>query len=102
MLQYGEKEGAWNQPCEVFSDSSYCVNIFNDWMFTWASKGWIKSDKKTPENFDIIKAYYDRYRKGYRIDLKKIKGHAGNKWNELADKLATGNITEEEVMKLYG
>ena len=31
-------------------------------------------------------------KKGYRIDLRKVKGHAGQKWNEMADGLATGRI----------
>lgn len=86
----------------VYSDSNYCVQTFNDWMFGWANKGWIKSDKKTPENLDLIKAYYDWYQKGYRIELRKVKGHAGNKWNEVADKLATGELTTEEVYRIYG
>lgn len=73
----------------VYSDSAYCVNTFNSWMFNWARNGWIKSDNKVPENLDLIQAYYDWYKKGYRIELRKIKGHAGHKWNELADKLAT-------------
>ena len=73
----------------VYSDSAYCVNTFNTWIFNWARNGWIKSDNKTPENLDLIQAYYDWYQKGYRIELRKIKGHAGHKWNELADKLAT-------------
>ena len=76
----------------VYSDSAYCVNTFNDWMFRWANNNWIKSDKKQPENLDLIQAYYDWYQKGYRIELRKIKGHAGHKWNEMADKLATGEL----------
>ena len=86
----------------VYSDSNYCVQTFNEWMFGWANKGWIKSDKKTPENLDLIQAYYDWYQKGYRIELRKVKGHAGNKWNEVADKLATGELTTEEVYRIYG
>ena len=86
----------------VYSDSNYCVQTFNEWMFNWARNGWIKSDKKQPENLDLIQAYYDWYQKGYRIDLRKIKGHSGNKWNEIADQLATGKITPEEVNKIYG
>lgn len=83
----------------VYSDSSYCVNIFNDWMFNWARNGWIKSsDGKPPENLEIIKAYYDLYQQGFRIDLRKVKGHANNEYNNLADKLATNKITEEEVL----
>jgi ribonuclease HI len=86
----------------VYSDSNYCVQTFNEWMFNWANHGWIKSDKKQPENLDLIQAYYDWYQKGYRIDLKKVRGHSGNKWNEVADQLATGKITPEEVYKIYG
>lgn len=80
-------------PVIVYSDSAYCVNTFNEWMYSWAKNGWVKSDKKTPENLDLIKEYYNYVQKGYRIDLRKIKGHSGHKWNELADKLATGKIT---------
>ena len=80
-------------PIIVYSDSSYCVNTFNEWMYNWARNGWIKSDKKTPENLDLIKEYYAYVNKGYKIDLRKIKGHAGHKWNELADQLATGKIS---------
>ena len=83
----------------VYSDSNYCVQTFNSWMFSWANNGWVKSDKKTPENLDLIKAYYNWYQKGYRIDLRKVKGHNGVKWNELADLLATGKISLEEAMK---
>jgi ribonuclease HI len=61
-------------------------------MFRWANNGWIKSDKQVPENLDLIQAYYDHYEKGYRIDLVKVRGHSGNKWNEMADGLATGRI----------
>ena len=86
----------------VYSDSNYCVQTFNEWMFNWARNGWVKSDKKIPENLDLIQAYYDWYQKGYRIDLRKVKGHAGNKWNEIADNLATGKISPEEVTRIYG
>lgn len=81
----------------VYSDSNYCVQTFNEWMFSWAKNGWTKSDKKTPENLDLIQAYYDHYQKGYRIDLRKVKGHSGNKWNEYADKLATDRIDTIDV-----
>ena len=80
----------------VYSDSNYCVQTFNDWMFTWERKGWIKSDKKVPENLDLIQAYFDWYQKGYRIDLRKIKGHSGHYWNEMADSLATGKVTPND------
>jgi ribonuclease HI len=92
----------WIHPPVVYSDSAYCVNTFNDWMFRWAANNWIKSDGKIPENLDLIQAYYEHYMAGHRIDLRKIKGHAGHEWNELADKLATGKISPLEVKKIYG
>ena len=92
----------WSEAPTVYSDSSYCVNTFNDWMFRWAVLNWVKSDGKTPENLDLIQTYFEHYQKGYRIDLRKIKGHAGHLGNEIADKLATGKLTPEEVTRIYG
>ena len=65
LITYGR-----NKPTPiVYSDSAYCVNTFNDWMFRWASNNWIKSDGNSPENLDLIQAYYEFYNKDYRIDL---------------------------------
>ena len=102
MLNYGEKCDDWGQPPIVYSDSAYCVNTFNDWMFRWAVNNWIKSDGKKPENLDLIQAYYEHYMNGYRIDLRKVKGHAGEEWNELADMLATGKISPMDAERTYG
>ena len=106
MLNHGVNSNKYEfsqiEPPIVYSDSAYCVNTFNDWMFRWASNNWIKVDGKTPENLDLIQAYYKHYMNGYRIDLRKIKGHAGYEWNELADKLATGKISPLEVKEIYG
>ena len=86
----------------VYSDSSYSVNTFNQWMWNWKRNGWIKSDKKIPENIDLIKLFDIIKSKGNKIDLRYIKGHAGHRGNELADKLATGNISIKEVIPNYG
>lgn len=61
-------------------------------MFNWANNDWIKADKKTPENLDIIKEYYDLYNSGYDIRLILVKGHNGIYGNEIADKLAVNDI----------
>lgn len=97
MLHFGKEQNAI-----VYSDSSYAVQTLNNWMFSWQKKGWIKSDKKPPENLDIIKAYYDLYMQGYRIQLQHIKGHVGTIGNEIADQLATGKMSNEEAMHKYG
>ena len=88
MYKYGSKD----KPPIVFCDSAYVVNTFNDWMFKWAENGWKKSNNQTPENLNLISAYYNHYNKGFRINLKKVKGHANIYFNELADKIATKEI----------
>lgn len=106
FFKYGvniNKEEFTNDIPIVYSDSNYCVQTFNQWMFNWAQNNWIKSDKKQPENLDLIQAYYDWYQKGYRIDLRKVKAHTGQKdFNYYADMLATGKMSSEEVNKING
>ncbi len=81
----------------VYSDSAYCVNMFNEWIFSWERNDWKRSKNQEILNLDLIKEYWDLYQKGYRIDLRKIKGHNGDKGNELADALATGRIKGNNI-----
>lgn len=67
-------------------------------MHNWAAKGWLKSNNQVPENLDIIKKIYDLKKQGYMIDLIKIVGHKGILGNEMADRLATGYISAEELL----
>ena len=41
---------------------------------------------------DLLKEFIDLYDNGLRIDLRKVKGHAGNKYNEIADKIASRKV----------
>lgn len=82
----------------VYSDSAYCVNTFNSWIYSWQRNGWVKSDNKVPENLDLIHIYWQLIHQGKSIQLQKVKGHNGVLGNEIADKLATGALTPEEVL----
>ena len=86
----------------VYSDSAYAVNTFTNWMWGWKNRGWVKSDKKTPENLDLVKAYDEICKIHGKLNIQHIKGHAGILYNELADQLATGKITPKEVLEKYG
>lgn len=86
----------------VYSDSSYAVNTFTNWMWSWKERGWKKGNNTTPENLDLVQLYDRLYQQGYRIVLEKVRGHNGILWNEIADKLATGRMSEEEVIRKYG
>lgn len=99
-LKYGASK-IWTSPI-VYSDSAYCVNTFTIWMDAWERNGWVKSDNTTPLNLDLIKIYYEYRRRGYYIDLQKVKGHAGIKENEIVDGLATGRLSIKKVREMYG
>lgn len=76
----------------IYSDSSYCVNICNDWIFTWARNNWLNSKNKTIENKDLIESLY----KYLTIDffpcqVVKTQGHNKIYGNELADAKARGD-----------
>lgn len=92
LIKYGKQK---TTPL-VYSDSAYAVNTYNTWMWGWASKGWTKSDNKEIKNLDLIQTYYNLCQQGYKIDLQKCRGHAGNKWNEMADQLA---VSAKDNMK---
>ena len=81
----------------VYSDSAYCVNTLTDWMYRWKANGWIKRDGHIPENLNLIKAYDELESNGYKINLKKVVGHSNNKWNDMADALATGKIFVKDL-----
>ena len=88
MWNYGDKEN----PPTVYSDSAYSINSLTNWVWGWERNGWVKSDGKAPENLDIMSLFVQLWRAGYQVNLVKVKGHAGNKWNEIADRLATFTI----------
>lgn len=83
----------------VWSDSAYAVNTFNTWMWNWKNNGWVRGKNESIKNLELVKKYDDLISKGYRIDLRKVAGHSGVKYNEIADGLATGRLKPEEVIK---
>ena len=87
----------------VYTDSAYCYNTLTNWMYSWANNGWTRGSKHEPvKNLEIIKRFYELITdKGYKIDLQKVKGHNNIKGNELADKIATGEITTFEKAKEF-
>jgi ribonuclease HI len=82
---------ALNRPCEVelYSDSSYLVNAFNEhWIDGWQKANFRRGKKNEVKNIDLwlrlLKAM-----EPHRVTFHWIKGHAGHPENERCDKLAT-------------
>jgi len=73
---------------DVYSDSKYCVDGINQWLDGWIKKGNLR-DKM---NFELWQRFRD-VRKVHRdggttINVTWVRGHNGNEFNEMADKLA--------------
>lgn len=80
--------------CVVYSDSAYCLNPINQgWVNNWVRNGW-KTNKGDPvknaalwqELLQILSSIH------MQIKFVKVKGHSGNKYNELVDKAAKNAI----------
>lgn len=76
----------------IYSDSAYAVNICNDWIWKWASNGWVRrngNQVKKIENLDLVKQIYDLINfSTFKYKVYKCKGHSDILENELADALA--------------
>lgn len=78
---------------EIHSDSAYVVNaVENGWIDKWKKNGWKTTRNERVKNQDLWKELL-RLRKalkelGFEVSFVKVKGHAGNMFNEMADKLA--------------
>ena len=84
----------------IYSDSSYAVNIINDWIFTWVKNNWMNSKGNQVENLDLILNLYKYVTINFfNCQVKKIKGHTGEVGNELADALATNNQNKYNKLK---
>lgn len=77
--------------CEVvvYSDSQYVVNAHEKgWLKTWAQNGWKNASKKPVKNIDLWKRLLAA-EQPHKVHFVWVEGHAGNRWNERCDELAT-------------
>lgn len=84
---------------ELYSDSAYVVNsINNGWIMKWQQNNWKTTKNEDVKNRDLweelAKLRAEAVSRNIYIKIIKIKGHTGNTFNELVDKLA-----KEESMK---
>jgi ribonuclease HI len=78
-----------NKPCEVImvTDSKYLLNGMKKWITGWKKKKWKNSQGKPVANKDLWQML-DRLCHYHNVSWKWVKGHSGNKLNEVADELA--------------
>lgn len=81
---------------EIFSDSAYLINAFQQkWIPNWIKRNWINSQGKPVENQDLWKRLI-KLEQERNVVWQKVKGHSGDKYNELADKLAVEAIPNKK------
>ncbi len=71
----------------LYTDSKYVMDGITKWIFNWKKNGWKGSDKKPVKNVDLWQELDAEVAK-HQIKWVWVKGHSGNKFNEIADVLA--------------
>ncbi len=84
-LDYLLKENrSWDEVV-IYTDSNYCVGLF--------TKNWNASKNK-----ELVARVRKKLEDFPNLDIKWVKGHAGNHYNEVVDKLA-GIAVDEKLTK---
>ena len=81
---------------EVFihSDSAYCINpVEKGWIKFWESNGWISRTGEPIKNLELwIKLNSLLKHRKFKFKFVKVKGHSGDRYNEMVDKAAKNAI----------
>ena len=71
----------------IYTDSRYVKDGITEWIKKWKLNNWKSSNKKPVKNKDLwIKL--DNCCQKHSVSWKWVKAHAGNRFNDLVDKLA--------------
>ena len=77
---------------QVYSDSAYTVNAFNQkWIYGWMKNGWKTSNGENVKNKELWQELYSLTQK-HKVEFIKVKGHADNEYNNRCDELARNAI----------
>ena len=77
---------------QVYSDSAYTVNAFNQgWIYNWRKNGWRTANKEPVKNKELWEELYALTQK-HNVEFIKVKGHADNEFNNRCDEMARDAI----------
>ena len=72
---------------QVYSDSAYTVNAFNQgWIYNWMKNGWKTANKEPVKNKELWQELYALTKK-HKVEFMKVKGHADNEFNNRCDEM---------------
>lgn len=73
---------------QVYSDSAYTVNAFNQgWIYNWMKKGWKTASGEPVKNKELWQELYALIKK-HKVEFIKVKGHSDNEFNNRCDEMA--------------
>ncbi|MCJ0905389.1 ribonuclease H [Rhodococcus sp. ARC_M6] len=78
-----------DEPLLIESDSQYAIKCASEWLPSWKRKGWKTASGGAVKNLELVQGI-DRVitdRVG-PVRFRWVRGHVGNHYNEVADKLA--------------
>ncbi|MFU8841507.1 MAG: ribonuclease H family protein [Nitriliruptoraceae bacterium] len=81
-------------PVTIHTDSNLAVRTLTEWAAGWERRGWTRKTGPV-ENLDLVRPLFEALRERPEVELVWIKAHAGNRWNEYADALATAWARDE-------
>ena len=81
---------ALTRPCDVsfYTDSQYLRQGITEWIKTWRKNGWRTAARKPVLNQELWMRL-DELTQTHKIRWHWTRGHAGDKFNERVDQLAT-------------
>ena len=79
---------------EIYSDSAYVVNAFNNhWIENWKKNNWKTANKEPVKNKELWEELYALTKK-HKVTFIKVKGHSDNEYNNRCDELARNAIKD--------
>lgn len=88
---------------EIYSDSQLLVSTFNQWMEKWESFGWkrkMNSKNNDPiKNVDLVQRLLLLKKLYKNVKVVWVKGHNGNKYNEMADQLCLSALSRFSISR---
>ncbi len=80
----------------LVTDSEYLKRGITEWLDGWRRRGWLTASKKPVKNRDLWQAL-DAELARHRVTWEWVRGHSGDRYNELADRLATRAMGAPEL-----
>jgi len=77
----------------VLTDSQYVQKGITEWIQAWKRNSWRTSDKKPVKNQDLWMEL-DSIAGEFSIEWEWVRGHAGNEYNEMCDRMTQEAIAD--------